>query len=86
MERPIEGPEPYKKHLTSDEAGKWLEVKGDLFESLMATHLPTVKPIYKGRYKMWSWYDVACLGHVLERGGTLPPGKKSSPDESASES
>jgi hypothetical protein len=73
VERPIEGPEPYRARLTSKEAGDWIGVSEDLFEKLMALHLPTVQPIRLGTKKRWAWLDVACLGYILERaGGTAP--------------
>ena len=76
MERPIEGPEPYFARLDSKQAGKWIaDISDDLFEELMDKHLPTVKPIYVGKYKMWAWMDVAVLGYLLGAARIQPANK-----------
>jgi hypothetical protein len=69
VERPIEGPEPYRARLPSKEAGDWIGVSEDLFEKLVALHLPTVQPIRLGSKKRWAWLDVAILGYILSRAG-----------------
>jgi hypothetical protein len=78
VERPIEGPNTTDPYLTSDQAGQWIGgFKEDLFESLMAEHMPTVQPVYMGRFKYWHWMDVAILAYVLRRSvPSLPPQKK----------
>lgn len=77
MDRPIHGPNTDSPYLDGDEAGKWVGgFRADLFESLMAQHLPTVQPVYMGRYKMWAWLDVAVLAYILKRSPTVPPTTK----------
>lgn len=74
MERPIEGPEPYRPYIDSKAAGRWLgDIGPDLFESLMAQHLPTVRPVWLGKYKHWTWLDCAMLASILARAETLAP-------------
>lgn len=74
MERPLRGPEEDRPYLDSREAGKWLgDIGPDSFEALMAEHLPTVQPVYMGRYPFWAWMDVAVLGYLLARASTRPP-------------
>jgi hypothetical protein len=75
MERPLRGPDIDRPHLTSKEAGAWIAdgISEDLFEDLMALHLPTVAPVWVGKFKFWRWMDVAVLCYVLTVAGTVPP-------------
>jgi hypothetical protein len=77
MERPLPGPDDDRPYLDSREAGKWLgDIGPDAFEALVAEHLPTVQPVYMGRYPYWAWMDVAVLAYLLARGHTRPPAEK----------
>ncbi len=74
MERPIRGPDRDADLFESKEAAKFIgDVGADLFEALMAQHLPTVRPIWVGRYKMWQWFDIAVLLYILGRAETTAP-------------
>jgi hypothetical protein len=76
MERPFRGPDAEGDYLDAKQAARWLgDIGAELFEQLMAEHLPTIKAVYLGKLKYWRWEDVAVLAYVLSRAATVPPGK-----------
>jgi hypothetical protein len=76
MERPIRGPDKDEALLSSEEAGKAAGVSDDVFDALMALHLPTLRPIWLGKLKRWTWMDCAVLFYVLTRAETPAPGRR----------
>lgn len=81
MERAIEGPGPYKPRYTSQEAGQYIGVGNELFDALMAEHMPTVRPVYLGKQKLWQWMDLAVLNFLVNRAITPQPAKKRGEEE-----
>jgi hypothetical protein len=76
VERPIQGPEPYQPRYTSQEAGLFIRGIGhQLFDKLMAQHLPTIRPVWVGKDKLWRWMDIAILNYILDMAETAPPAK-----------
>jgi len=70
MERPIRGPDSDRPYLDSSVACTWIGdgIGEKAFESMMARHLPTVRPVRAGRRKLWAWLDIAILAYLLARG------------------
>jgi hypothetical protein len=84
VERPFRGPEVDGDFLDAKQAARWLgDISPDLFEQLMAEHLPTLRAVYMGRLKYWRWEDVAVLAYILARATTNPtaPKGKKGPEE-----